>query len=209
LISRHDSTLTTYAALWRIKMQRESRFDDFRVEVFSRRPRETSLYVRGFLGQSALKAIVRGDSLQAYFVRDQRYFHGTRADLDTLSLHDSEPVVLALLAIMRGSLSPPSDSLWELVAHGSRSKLDWRLHERRSHFEVRVRGKSSEAAFPHIRISEIELISADKKFRARIDIQSASFNRDLPAEKFMIEMAPSATSMTRDELVDLLTGLSP
>lgn len=209
LIARHDSALTSYAALWRVKMQRNGKFDDFRVEVFSRDRDEVSLYVRGFLGQSALKAVIVGDSLTAYFVKGKRYYSGRRDDLDTLSLRDTEPIVDFIMALMRGSLMPPGDSRWSARFKDNGRNLNWQLHDLNHGLEIRLRGRLDAREFPHHRATELEMTSADKEFRARIEILSASFNREIPAEKFLIEIPKSAVPLSREELVEMLTGLAP
>lgn len=208
LVARQDAEARNFAALVRVKSQRDGKFDDFRVEVFSAAPARTSLYLRGFLGQAVLKAIIIGDSLTAYFPRENRFFHGSRSDLDVGDLSHSAHIIDALLALLRGSILLPDTARWQADYRHSKRLLRQQTVDREHGFALNARIVIDEKHAPPLEPDEAELLSHDGRFRARLDFQSVSFNREIPAAKFALEVPPTATVVSRDELIELLTGMS-
>lgn len=208
LVARQESEAGTFAALVRVKAQRDGKFDDFRVEVFSAAPARTSLYLRGFLGQAVLKAVIIGDSLTAYFPRENRFFHGSRSDLDAGELQQSAHVIDALLALLRGTILLPDTAHWQVDYRHSKSLLRQQAIDREHGLALNARIGIDAKHTPPLEPDEAELLSRDGQFRARLDFQSVSFNRDIPAAKFALEIPLTATAVSRDEVVELLTGMS-
>lgn len=209
LVERQNAEMRSFAALVRVKLQRAGKYDDFRVEVFSAGESRLSLYLRGFLGQSVLKVVVSGDSLLAYFTRENRYFAGTRADLDVGDLKQTSHIVDAVLALLHGTLQTPDDAQWQSTYRSSKKLLRTNLVDRQHEFKITGRFAVDEEARPPLSTDEIELLAHDRSFRARLDFRSVKFNRDIPAAKFEIELPPTAIVMSRDEVVEFLTGLTP
>ncbi len=209
LITRQNSELTTFASLVRVKLQRDGRFDDFRVEVFSESDQRLSLYVRGFLGQAVLKAIIAGDSLTVYFARENRIFVGFRSDLDVGELRQASHIVDVVLTLLHGYVPAPDETQWKSHFRTSKQLLRLQLIDGEQEFEINGRIAIKEQETPPLEIDELELLSHDRRFRARLDFQSVTFSRELPAAKFAIEIPPTAVKMSRDEVVELLTGLTP
>ena len=112
LAQQQQSELTSYAALLRVKMRHEGRIDDFRAEVFADGDSLLSVYVRGFLGKSAFKALLHGDSLLIYFPSERKYFSGWRHDIETGDLRDTRYIVDYLFALLQGYVALPDSSLW-------------------------------------------------------------------------------------------------
>jgi hypothetical protein len=208
LAARQLESTTSYAALLRTKLKRGRRVDDFRVEIFSRKPDQLSLYVRGFLGSAVFKSVVNGDTLICYFPRENRYYRGEVADLESGALKDSRHIIELLLAFYRGSYELSDDPVWH-----SRIKSKGKGYELTSvdtlhslKFESFL--KYSIGEYPYLSAESIRLISADRSFLTNVAVQSRSFNREIPAEKFVIEIPPTAMLMTREDLADLLTNLA-
>ncbi len=205
--SRHSKELSTYAALLRVKLKRDRRVDDFRVEIFSRQDDQLSLYVRGFLGSAVLKAIVSGDTFECYFPREKRYYRGMVGDLETGALAESRHIIDLLLSYYRGSYRISQDSSWQMqLTKGGKNfqfKMVDTLHALR--FESKLR---SRVEFPYLQAESFKLESRDRSFIANISIQSSSFNQVIPNEKFALEIPNSAFELTREDLADLLTNLA-
>lgn len=199
--------LSTYAALLRVKLKRDGRIDDFRVEIFSRSPGELSLYVRGFLGSAVFKAVVKGSELDCYFPREKRYFRGLVDDLESGELTASRHIIDLLLSFYRGSYEISGDELWlTQVKKGGKSyqvKMVDSVHAFR--FESKLRSQST---FPQLRAENIKLESRDRSFLANIEVQNSSFNREIPDEKFALAVPESSAALTREDLANLLMGLS-
>ncbi len=209
LVERQNTELKSFASLVRVKLQREGKFDDFRVEVFSESDQRLSLYVRGFLGQAVLKAVIAGDSLTVYFARENRYFIGFRSDLDVGELQQASHIVDVILTLLHGYVPLPGEGEWESQFRNSKKLLRMNLSDRTHQFEIAGRIAIKDREAPPLAIDEMELLSRDRSFRAFLDFQSVKFNRDLPAAKFAIEIPPTAVIMSRDEVVELLTGMTP
>jgi len=205
--TRHASELRTYAALLRVKLKRDRRIDDFRVEIFSRRRDELSLYVRGFLGSAVFKAVVRGNELECYFPREKRHFRGLVDDLESGELSESRHIIDLLLSFYRGSYEISPDELWTNQVKKSGKNFQVRmvdsLHAFRFDSNLQAQKK-----FPSLRAENIKLESRDRSFVANIEIQNSSFNREIPDEKFALEIPESSVVLTREDLANLLTGLS-
>lgn len=204
---RQSEELSTYAALLRVKLKRDRKVDDFRVEIFSRQDDQLSLYVRGFLGSAVLKAVVSGDSFECFFPREKRFYRGLVADLETGSLSESRHIIDLLLAFYRGSYEVREDGVWRIQmkkgGKNFRLKMVDTLHA--LHFDSKLR---SQEEFPYLRAENIKLESRDRSFMANIAIQSSSFNRTIPEEKFALEIPDAAVVLTRDDLAELLTNLA-
>lgn len=205
--AQHASELSTYAALLRVKLKRERRIDDFRVEIFSRTPDHLSLYVRGFLGSGVFKAVVQGNEFECYFPREKRHFRGSVDDLESGALAESRHIIDLLLSFYRGSYEISDNGLWRTeVKKGGKNfqiKMVDSLHALR--FESKLRAQKE---FPNLRAESIRLESRDRVLVANIEIQNSSFNREIPDEKFSLEIPVSSVVLTREDLADLLTSLS-
>lgn len=205
--TRHASELRTYAALLRVKLKRDRRIDDFRVEIFSRKQDELSLYVRGFLGSAVFKAVVRGNELECYFPREKRYFRGLVDDLESGELSESKHIINLLLSFYRGRYEISDSGMWITQFKKGGKNFQVRmvdsLHAFR--FDSKLR---AQAGFPNLRAQNIKLESRDRSFIANIEVQNSSFNREIPDEKFALEIPESSVVLTREDLANLLTGLS-
>ncbi len=208
LAERHSTELTSHAALLRVKVKRDRRIDDFRVEIFSRQGGDLSLYVRGFLGTAVFKAVVSGDLLTCYFPREKRFFSGQVEDLETGSLSDSRHIIDVLLNYYRGGYELPTGEAWEV--HVSKKKRAFAIDLVDSihwlKFDARI--ISNPKKFPYLHMETIKLESSDHGFMANIAVQSSSFNRELPDEKFELDIPEGAFVLTREDLADLLTNLA-
>lgn len=204
---RHSEELATYAALLRVKLKRDRRIDDFRVEIFSRRADRLSLYVRGFLGSAVFKAIVSGDTLVCFFPREKRFFRGLVGDLESGSLSESRHIIDLLLSFYRGGYAISDESVWraQVKKQGKDFKLQMIDTLHAFGFESRLRSSSD---YPYLQAESIELESRDRSFIANIAIQKSSFNRTIPDEKFALEIPDAAVEMNREDLADLLTNLA-
>ena len=125
LAQQQQTELTSYAALLRVKMRHEGKIDDFRAEIFAGGDSLLSVYVRGFLGKSAFKALLRGDSLLVYFPSERKYFSGWRHDIETGELRDTRYIVDYLFALLQGYVALPDSSLWSnhIVEKGDKMQL--------------------------------------------------------------------------------------
>lgn len=205
--ARQSEELSSYAALLRVKLKRDRRVDDFRVEIFSRQDDQLSLYVRGFLGSAVLKAVVSGDSFECFFPREKRFYRGLVADLETGSLSDSRHIIDLLLSFYRGSYEVSEDGVWQTqIKKGGKS---FRLKMVDTLNALRIESKlHSREEFPYLRAENIKLESRDRSFIANIAVQSSTFNRMIPEEKFALEIPDVAVVLTRDDLAELLTNLA-
>jgi hypothetical protein len=203
----HDSNLDSYAALLRVKVRREGRVDDFRVELFSAAD-TVSIYVRGFLGKSILKALVVADSLAAYFPGENLVYYGKRGDLAVDRLAAAGPIIDLILTTFRGTVFVPESPGWDYLIkeRGNYYEIDQRNQQYQCRvvtaFEVNRRG------FPNLRLGRIESESSDGEFRMRVDIKDSDYNREIPASKFELGLPPLTPVMTREELADLLLEIS-
>jgi hypothetical protein len=209
LASKQHAALSSYATLLRVKMWHEGRVDDFRAEVFSRSDSLISIYVRGFLGKSAFKAVLVEDSLLVYFPSEHKYFSGLRRDLETGELRDSRYVIDYLLALLHGYAAVPDSADWEyrVVDRGTRSVL--MMSDRQKRVELRVEVAGAGDGFPFQNLENFDLRSTSGKVRISVQAQSSHYNRDIPVEKYVIDLPTSAVRLTKDELVELLTGVAP
>ncbi len=201
--------LTSYATLLHIKMSREGRVDDFRAEVFSSGDSLLSVYVRGFLGKSAFKAVLNNDSLLVYFPSEKKYFSGLRADIDTGGLSNTRHIVEYLLDVLHGIIRFPYTENWnsEIRVRGQRNVLY--MDDKAGRCRLRLVFNQNSYKFPYQQLESLELTTADEHARIIASARSSSYNRDLPAEKFQLEVPPTATLLTKNELVEMLTGESP
>lgn len=204
---RQSEELSTYAALLRVKLKRDRKVDDFRVEIFSRQNDQLSLYVRGFLGSAVLKAVVSGDTFECFFPREKRFYRGLVSDLETGSLSGSQHIIDLLLTFYQGGYELSDGEAWRTqVKKGGKNyrlKMVDTLHALR--FESKLR---SQEEFPYLRAETIKLESHNRSFMANIAIQSSSFNRTIPEEKFALNIPETAVALTREDLAELLTNLA-
>lgn len=205
--ARHSEELSTYAALLRVKLKRQQRVDDFRVEIFSRGDDRLSLYVRGFLGSAVFKAVVSGDTLICLFPRENRYFRGRVEDLESGSLADSRHIIDLLLAFYRGNYAIADGGEWNTQMKKKGRSFDLKMVDtlQALRFDAHVRAAES---YPYLQAETIKLQSRDRSLMVNIAIQSSSFNRTIPEEKFAMDISGTAAALSRDELSELLTGLS-
>lgn len=208
LAARHSTELVSHAALLRVKVKRDRRIDDFRVEIFSRQGGDLSLYVRGFLGTAVFKAVISGDLLTCYFPREKRFFSGQVEDLETGSLMDSRHIIAVLLNYYRGGYELPEGGMWERHVVRTKRAFDIQLTDsvHRLRFDSKI--MSNPNKFPFLRMETIRLESSDQSFMANIAVQSSSFNRAIPDEKFELQIPDGAFVMTSQDLAELLTNLA-
>jgi hypothetical protein len=206
LIDRQKQELTSFAALLRVKMSRNGKIDDFRAEVFSEGTRRLSLYARGFLGKSAFKAVLIDDSIQVFFPSEGAYFVGLRSDLETGDLRDSRHIIDYVLALCEGGATIPDTSVWQVFIDGEKRTIALDLRDRQHQFDIKTRLVSDGSRFPFLRLESVNLASQDGGLRANLSAQSAHFNRNIPAAKFELDVPASARALSRDEVVELLTG---
>ncbi len=207
LIDRQNKELTSYAALLRVKTSRNGKLDDFRTEIYSRQPDELSLYVRGFLGKSAFKAVSNGDSLLFYLTDSKEYFRGTYDDLMIDQLRQTSHILSAVRALFRGSVEIPSDSLWDFQLKRQGDRFTLRQTDLVHRFESLLNFDTQPDQFPYIEPKRLEIRSHDGRFRGVYEFKSYSFNKEIPDSKFEIEMSKNAVELTPEELVDFLTNL--
>jgi hypothetical protein len=209
LAQQQREELTSYAALLRVKMLHEGRIDDLRAEVFADGDSLLSVYVRGFLGKSAFKALLHGDSLLIYFPSERKYFSGWRRDIETGDLRDTRHIVDYLFAILQGSVAVPDSSSWSnhVVAKNERMQLvtDDRAHR----CGLRVDLAIDTQKFPYQQLKFLELRSTSGKLRINVQVQSSHYNRQIPTEKYGIDLPPATIQISKDDLVEMLTGVAP
>ncbi len=209
LAQQQRSELTSYAALLRVKMRHEGRIDDFRAEIFAGGDSLLSVYVRGSLGKAAFKALLHGDSLLIYFPSERKYFSGWRHDIETGELHDTRYVVDYLFDLLKGYVTLPDSSLWSnhIVEKSDRMQLvtDDRAHR----CGLRVDLLVDRQKFPYQQLKSLELRSTSDKLRINVLVQSSHYNRQIPAEKYGIDLPPATIQISKDDLVEMLTGVAP
>lgn len=207
LVDRQNQELESFASLLRVKLSREGRIDDFRVELFSR-DSLLSLYVRGFLGKSVLKAIIKGDSLEVYFLSEKRYFLGLVSDLQHGQLEGADHIVDMLLATFQGSATLPNSANWlaQIKTRGDLVEIEQTDRGRECHLKSRF--KCNREGFPYLKLQSLDLVTKGKEIKAHLQVRSVKFNREIPAAKFELKLPPQVTPLTREELVDLLTNIS-
>jgi hypothetical protein len=209
LAQQQQSELTSYAALLRVKMRHEGRIDDFRAEIFAAGDSLLSVYVRGFLGKSAFKALLRGDSLLIYFPSERKYYSGRRHDIETGELRDTRQIVDYLLTLLHGYVALPDTSLWSshVVAKKDRMQLVTgdRAHRCSLHVDLSVDSQN----FPNQQLKSLELRSTSDKLRINVQVQSSHYNRQIPPEKYGIDLPPTTIQISKDDLVEMLTGVAP
>jgi hypothetical protein len=209
LAQQQQSELTSYAALLRVKMLHEGRIDDFRAEIFAGGDSLLSVYVRGSLGKAAFKALLHGDSLLIYFPAERKYFSGWRHDIETGELQDTRYIVDYLFAILQGYVAMPDSSLWSnhVVENNDRMQLvtDDREHRCGLHVDLSV----DRQKFPYQQLKSLELRSTSGKLRINVQVQSSHYNRQIPAEKYGVDLPPATIKISKDDLVEMLTGVAP
>ncbi len=207
LIDKQEGELTSYAALLRVKASRDGKLDDFRTEIFSRNPDQLSLYVRGFLGKSAFKAVARRDSLLFYFTDSREYFLGTFEDLAIDAMRGSDHILSAVRTLFRGSLEIPSDSLWDFHLKRQGESFTLTQIDKVHRFESILKFDSDTDEFPYIELKRLEIKSRDERFRSVYEFRKYEFNKEIPDNKFEIEMAEDSYRLSAEELVGFLTDL--
>ncbi len=209
LAQQQQAELTSYAALLRVKMRHEGRIDDFRAEVFTDADSLLSVYVRGSLGKSAFKALLRGDSLLIYFPSERKYFSGWRHDIETGELQNTRYIVDYLFALLQGYVALPDSNLWSnhVVERNDRMQLvtDDRAHRCGLHVDLSV----DRQKFPYQQLKSLELRATSGKLQINVQVQSSHYNRQIPAEKYGIDFPPATIQISKDDLVEMLTGVVP
>lgn len=209
LAQQQQTELTSYAALLRVKMRHEGRIDDFRAEVFAGGDSLLSVYVRGFLGRSAFKALLNGDLLLVYFPSERKYFSGGRHDIETGELRDSRYIVDYLFALLRGYVALPDSSSWSNHIVEKSNRMQLVTADRAHRCELRVDLSIDRQEFPYQQLKSLELRSVSGKLRINIQVQSSHYNRRIPAEKYGIDLPPATVRINKDDLVEMLTGVAP
>jgi hypothetical protein len=209
LAQKQQSELTSYAALLRVKMRHEGKISDFRAEVFTGGDSLLSVYVRGFLGKSAFKALLRGDSLLVYFPSERKYFSGWRHDIETGELRDTRDIVDYLFSLLRGSVALPDSSLWSNHIVEKNDRMQLVIADRAHRCELRVELSIDRQKFPYQQLKSLELRSVSGKLRINVQVQSSHYNRQIPAEKYGIDFPPATIQISKDDLVEMLTGVAP
>lgn len=190
-------------------MKHEGRIDDFRAEVFAVGDSLLSVYVRGFLGQSAFKAILKGDSLQVYFPSEQKYFVGLRGEMETGELRGTEHVVSYLLSVLRGHLSLPDSLRWECEVRLKEKHAKITADDREGRCRIELECAVNSGEFPYQKTESLNLRSTSGRLQINVQVQSTHYNREIPVEKFTIDLPPGAVRVDKDGLVELLTGVAP
>lgn len=200
--------MTSYAALLRVKIRHEGRIDDFRTEIFAISDSLLSVYVRGFLGHSAFKAVLSGDSLLVYFPSEHKYFSGLRTQIDTGGLRDAEHVTDYLLSILRGVVWVPTPSSWQDQISIKSRHVTIKADDLSKKCNLRVECAIDTEKFPYQKLESLELRSSNDKLHINVRVQSSHFNREIPPEKFAVDVAPGSIQINQNELVDMLTGMN-
>jgi len=209
LAQQQQSELTSYAALLRVKMRHEGRIDDFRAEVFTDADSLLSVYVRGSLGKSAFKALLRGDSLLIYFPSERKYFSGWRHDIETGELQNTRYIVDYLFALLQGHVALPDSNLWSNHVVERNDRMQLVTDDRAHRCVLRIDLSIDRRKFPYQRLQSLELRSVSGKLRINVQVQSSHYNRQIPAEKYGIDLPPATIRISKDDLVELLTGVAP
>jgi hypothetical protein len=209
LAQQQQTELTSYAALLRVKMQHEGRINDFRAEIFTGGDSLLSVYVRGALGRAAFKALIHGDSLLIYFPSEHKYFSGWRHDIETGELRDSRYIVDYLFTLLQGYMALPDSSLWSshIVAKNDRIQVVIDDHAHRC--GLRLDLSVDRQKFPYQQLKSLELRSTSDKLRINVQVQSSHYNRQIPAEKYGIDLPPATIPISKEDLVEMLTGVAP
>jgi hypothetical protein len=200
--------LETFAALLRVKLSREGKVDDFRVELFSRGDSLLSVYIRGFLGKSVLKTVLVHDSLTVYFPSDKLSYIGRREDLEVGELEKAGHIINFLLALFHGTLAVPDTSGWQYYSEQRGNRLRVIATDREYLSSLNTELSYSREDFPYIELQSLYLTSKDEWLKLFIEASSVHFNVDIPFSKFEIEIPPEAETVTKEELAELLTGIS-
>jgi hypothetical protein len=208
LSAEQNSALKTFAALYRVKLSRDGKIDDFRVELFSRGDSLLSLYVRGFLGKSVLKATLAHDSLTAYFPSQDAGYIGKRGDLEAGELKSAGETINFLVRLFHGGLVAPDTSEWSYYVREKGSRLDLDLINSQLASKMKTRFLTSNEHFPYIKLVELNLVSKDDRLRIHLETHDTDFNREIPDSKFEIEIPPGTDMVSKEDLADLLTGIS-
>ncbi len=208
LSAEQNSGLKTFAALYRVKLSRDGKIDDFRVELFSSGDSLLSIYVRGFLGKSVLKATLDHDSLTAYFPSQNSGYIGKRGDLEVGELESAGDIITFLVHLFHGGLTAPDTSQWSYYVEEKGSRLDLNLTNSELATTLKTRFLTSSEHFPYIKLVELNLVSKDDRLRIHLEAHGTDFNREIPDSKFEIEIPPGTDMVSREDLSDLLTGIS-
>jgi len=209
LAQQQRTELTSYAALLRVKMRHEGRISDFRAEVFAGGDSLLSVYVRGFLGKSAFKALLNGDSLLVYFPSERKYFSGWRHDIETGELHETRYIVDYLFSLLQGYVALPDSSLWSNHIVEKSNRMQLVTADRAHRCGLRVDLSVDRQEFPYQQLKSLELRSVSDKLLINVQVQSSHYNRQIPAEKFGIDLPPATIQISKDDLVEMLTGVAP
>jgi hypothetical protein len=209
LAGQQRDELTSYAVLLRVKMRHEGKISDFRTEVFSEGDSLLSVYVRGFLGHSAFKALLRGDSLMIYFPSERKYYSGWRHDIETGELRDTRYIIDYLLALLQGYVALPDSAQWSNHVAAKSSSMQLATADRAHLCELSVDLSVDQQEFPYQRWRSLELQSSSGNLRINLQVQSSHYNRQIPAEKFAIDLPPTTIRISKDQLVEMLTGVAP
>lgn len=209
LAQQQRTELTSYAALLRVKMRHGGKISDLRTEVFTDGDSLLSVYVRGFLGKSAFKALLHGDSLLVYFPSERKYYSGWRHDIETGELRDTRYIIDYLFSLLQGYVALPDSTQWSnrIVEKGSSMQLV--AVDKAHRCELRIGLSVNRKEFPYQRWKSLELQSTSGNLRINLQVQSSHYNRQIPAEKFAIDLPPMSIRISKDQLVELLTGVAP
>lgn len=198
--------LQTYGALMRVKLSRDGKIDDMRAELFSEGDSVLSVYVRGFLGKSVFKAVLKGDSLAVYFPDDKRHYFGLRHDLETGELVDAGHLVDFLLTLAAGQIPIPDESMWRYQVGAGNNRLVLDAVDKRYQHRLKVRWKTERDEFPYAQLEKLDWNSADNSLRINLRTLDQHYNKKIPLAKFALEIPSSSLAMTDEELVDALTA---
>ncbi len=209
LADQQRAELTSYAALLRVKMLHEGRIEDFRAEIFADGDSLLSVYVRGFLGRSAFKALLRSDSLLVYFPSERKYYSGRRHDIETGELRDTRYIIDYLLTLLRGYVPLPDRDQWLNHVTTKKQMMHLTTDDRGGRCGLHIDLSTDRTGFPFQRLKSLELRSTNDRLRINMQAQSSHYNRQIPAEKYLIDLPATAVRLSEDELVEMLTGTSP
>jgi hypothetical protein len=207
LAEKQGGDLESMGALLRVKVVRAGKIDDFRAELFSGGDSLMSIYVRGFLGKSVLKATLVEDSLTVFFPDDGYYYVGHRDDLQAGGFADAGHIIDHFLTIFSGQVPVPGSQAWDYYCYQRKNSLKLIADDKRFNCNITTQFRTGDS-FPWVELSSLDLKNRDNQLRIHIETQTVKWNRLIPAAKFDISPPEGSLRLTKEELGDLLADLS-
>jgi hypothetical protein len=103
----------------------------------------------------------------------------------------------------------PDSSLWSnhIVERSDRMRLV--TNDRAQRCGLRVDLSTDREKFPFQRLKSLELRSVSGKLLINMQVQSSHYNRQIPVEKYDIDLPPVTIQISKDDLIEMLTGVAP